>query len=65
MEDFTGNLGSIHVHCQKSKKQKDKQELAVFRSLKAVKDWLSNRLINSSGPWKTPGSCFTEQGHDS
>ena len=61
MEDFTGNLGSIHVHCQKSEKQKEKQELAVFRSLKAVKDWLSNRLMNSSGLWKTKGSCFSEQ----
>lgn len=49
----------------KSEKQKEKQELAVFGSLKAVKDRLSSRLINSSGPWRTPGSCFSEQGHDS
>ena len=48
------------------KKQKQrKAKLAMFGSLKAVKDWLSNRLINSSGPQKTQGSRFSRQGHDS
>lgn len=49
----------------KKQKQKEKQELAVFGSLKVVKDWLSNRLINSSGPRKTQGSRFSRRGHDS
>lgn len=54
----------MHAHSQAKQINKESKNW-LLPSLKTMKDWPSNRLINSRGPWKTQGSHLSKQGHNS